>query len=97
MISLTWIDSEIEKAMSEGATARNLHDLAALLIVRNYLLELATPAPEAAEPVTFSDTFDTVPTIDQVEAAIGALSANTPEERQRIRDAQTWSKIIRGD
>ena len=95
MITLTWVDSEIEKAMGEGATARNIHDLAALLIVRNYLQERA--APEAAEPAAFSDTLDSVPTIDQIEAAIGAISANTPEERQRIRDAHTWSKIIRGD
>lgn len=94
MITLTWVDSEIEKAMSEGATARNIHDLAALLIVRNYLQERA--APETVEPVAISDTLDSVPTIDQIEAAIGTLSANTPEEQQRLRDAHTWAKIIRG-
>lgn len=34
------------------------------------------------------------PTLDQVQRALGAVIINTPEERQRAQDMQTWINII---
>ena len=34
------------------------------------------------------------PTLDQVQRALSAVVINTPEERQRAQDMQTWINII---
>lgn len=37
MVTLTWIDVQIEKAIEEGNNPQNIRDLAALITVREYL------------------------------------------------------------
>ena len=37
MVTLTWIDGQIEKAIEEGNNPQNIRDLAALITVREYL------------------------------------------------------------
>lgn len=51
---------------------------------------------EAVLLTTHSADLDTIPTIEQIEDALGAVAVNTPEERKRVQDARTWGKIIRG-
>ena len=44
MVTLTWIDGQIEKAIEEGNNPQNIRDLAALITVREYL---AAVSPES--------------------------------------------------
>jgi hypothetical protein len=39
---------------------------------------------------------DTAPTLDQVEAALSAVTVTTAAERDRMEDAMTWGKILAG-
>lgn len=109
MITLAWVENEIEKALSEDATPRNVYDLAALVAVQGFLLKRAAPKEEKPKETreerehreavlltTHSTDLDTIPTIEQIEDALGAVAVNTPEERKRVQDARTWGKIIRG-
>lgn len=102
-MTLAWIEAEIEKAEQGGNNAKNVYDLAALLIVRDHLRVAALPknAPddkgrrEAIILTSHSADLDMVPTIAQVENALDAVIVSTPEERQRVMDAKTWAQIIR--
>ena len=102
-MTLAWVEAEIEKAEQGGNTARNVYDLAALLIVRDHLRTATSPkaVPEdkarrdAIILTSHSTDLDVVPTIEQVEAALDAVVVSMPEERQRVQDAKTWAKIIR--
>ena len=60
MITLSWVESEIEKSLRGEASAKNVYDLAALLTVRAYLAApseavQAEPAKEEAPKVYLSD------------------------------------------
>lgn len=103
-MTLAWVESQIEKTMSQGNSPQAVYDLAALVTVRTYLLEEAkkNTAPAGAgkrDVVTltaYSADLHKVPTLDQVEAALNAVAITTPEEKQRALDARTWAGIIRG-
>lgn len=100
-MTLAWIESEIEKTMQEGNSARAVYDLAALVTVRDYLQRQGQAADsakhrEAVALTAYSADLRKVPTINQVEDALGAVALNTPEERRRAVDMRTWAEIIRG-
>lgn len=108
-MTLAWVESEIEQAANGPNTAKNVYDLAALIIVRNYLMETASVKPvtateteeqrrkrEAVILTSHSADLDVVPTIGQIEEAIGAVAISTPDERKRVKDAKTWASILRG-
>ena len=103
MVTLTWIDGQIEKAIEEG------NNPAALITVREYLATRSAPKADAQSVqesaddkkrrdavvlMTHSADLDTVPTIQQVETALHSISVNTPEERKRVQDAKKWAQII---
>lgn len=105
MVTLTWIDGQIEKAIEEGNNPQNIRDLAALITVREYLATRSAPKADAQSVqesaddkkrrdavvlMTHSADLDTVPTIQQVETALHSISVNTPEERKRVQDAKKW-------
>ena len=84
MVTLTWIDGQIEKAIEEGNNPQNIRDLAALITVREYLATRSAPKADAQSVqesaddkkrrdavvlMTHSADLDTVPTIQQVEMA----------------------------
>lgn len=109
MVTLTWIDGQIEKAIEEGNNPQNIRDLAALITVREYLATRSAPKADAQSVqesaddkkrrdavvlMTHSADLDTVPTIQQVETALHSISVNTPEERKRVQDAKKWAQII---
>lgn len=104
MITLTWIDSEIEKSLRGEASAKNVYDLAALVTVRAYLAApseavQAEPAKEEAPKVYLSDycaDLDKVPKLEQVEQALAAVAVETPEQLKRAKDMRTWANIIGG-
>ena len=106
-VTLTWIESQLEDAMSGPNTAKNVYDAAALIIVRDAMR--AASAPSAAESTdagekarrdavlltAHSADLDKVPTLAEVEDALGAVVVNTPEERERANRVKTWAEILR--
>lgn len=102
MITLTWLDSEIEHSLQGEACAKNVYDLSALITVRAYLLsrseaekEQPEQKPQTVSLVDYCADLDKCPTLDQVEAAIGAVAINTPEEAKRAKEARIWADILR--
>ena len=105
-VTLTWIESQLEDALSGPNTAKNVYDAAALIIVRDAMR--AASAPSAAESTdagekarrdailltAHSADLDKVPTLAEVEDALGAVVVNTPEERERANRVKTWAEII---
>ena len=106
-VTLTWIESQLEDAMSGPNTAKNVYDAAALIIVRDAMR--AASAPSAAESTdtgekarrdailltAHSADLDKVPTLAEVEDALGSVVVNTPEERERANMVKTWAEILR--
>ena len=104
MITLNWVESEIEKSLRGEASAKNVYDLAALLTVRAYL---AAPVPQGEEkpeavstPTVYLSDYcadlDKVPKLEQVEQALAAVAVETPEQLKRAKDMRTWANIIGG-
>ena len=105
-VTLTWIESQLEDALSGPNTAKNVYDAAALIIVRDAMR--AASVPSAAESTdagekarrdailltAHSADLDKVPTLEEVEDALGAVVVNTPEERERANRVKTWAEII---
>lgn len=102
MITLTWIDSEIEKSLRGDASAKNVYDLAALITVRAYLAAppesvQAEPTKEEAPKVYLSDycaDLDKVPKLEQVEQALAAVAVEDREQLKRAKDMKTWAGIL---
>ena len=106
-MTLTWVESQLEDALSGPNTAKNVYDAAALIIVRDAMR--AASAPYAAESTdagekarrdailltAHSADLDKVPTLAEVEDALGAVVVNTPEERERANRVKTWAEILR--
>ena len=103
MLSLKWVEYEIDKAVREGDNPQNVRDLAALLIVRDFLAASdSIPAPSSPQPVA-AQTMPAPPienlslsSIDDIEAALKKCMARSPEEAQRLRDTQTMIDIMKG-
>lgn len=90
-MTLEWIISEIKDLESAPNTAKNVYDLAALLIVRNHL-QTQLPAP-----VSLAENPRSAPSIDDIEQALGAAIINSEDENKRAQDAQIWLRILRGE
>jgi hypothetical protein len=103
MLSLKWVEYEIDKAVHEGDNPQNVRDLAALLVVRDFLAasDYAT-AQSSAQPMAVQDVSampvesSALSSIDDIESALKKCMARTPEEAQRLRDSQTMIDIMRG-
>lgn len=103
MLSLKWVEYEIDKAVREGDNPQNVRDLAALLIVRDFLAASdSTSAPSSPQPVAAQAMpaqpveNSSLSSIDDIETALKKCMARTPEEAQRLRDTQTMIDIMRG-
>lgn len=104
MITLSWVESEIEKSLAGEPNARNVYDLAALITVRAYLAApseavQAEPAKEEAPKVYLSDycaDLDKVPKLEQVEQALAAVAVEDREQLKRAKDMKTWAGILGG-
>ena len=106
-MTLTWIESQLEDALSGPNTAKNVYDAAALIIVRDAMRAAsATSASGSADTggkarrdaillTAHSADLDKVPTLAEVEDALGAVVVNTPEERERANRVKTWAEILR--
>lgn len=103
MISLKWVEYEIDKAVREGDNPQNVRDLAALLIVRDFLAASdsssasSSPQPVAAQAMpAHPGKNSSLSSIDDIEAALKKCMARSPEEAQRLRDTQTMIDIMKG-
>jgi hypothetical protein len=99
-MSLAWIEAQIEHEIDRGNIPDAVRDLAALLQVRQYMMEhggeTSTPN-EMWKHMAYDSALDTLPTLDQVERALGTIVVSTDAEKKRMQDAMTWAKILRGE
>lgn len=95
MLDLSWINEQIDRLMHGTRCTQTVRDLAAFLIVRDAMTKGAgeSPAPYSDDVPPLS-MLNQSPTLDQVQRALSAIVINTPEERQRAQDMQTWINII---
>lgn len=98
-MSLAWIEAQIEHEMERGNHPDAVRDLAALLQVRQYMMEHGgeTPHEHMAKHIAYDSALDTLPTLDQVERALGTIVVSTDAEKKRMQDAMTWAKILKGE
>lgn len=101
MLSLKWVEYEIDKAVRDGDNPQNVRDLAALLIVRDFLAASdsapSSPQPVAAQAMPAKPVENSsLSSIDDIEAALKKCMARSPEEAQRLRDTQTMIDIMKG-
>lgn len=106
-MTLTWVESQLEDALSGPNTAKNVYDAAALIIVRDAMRAASAPTAagsadtgekarrDAILLTAHSADLDKVPTLAEVEDALGAVVVNTPEERERANRVKTWAEIIK--
>lgn len=89
MLDVSWVDEQLERVRTATATMQTARDYALLCICRDHL---AGQEPKRRDP----SMMDTAPTLDQVEAALSAITVTTASERDRMEDAMTWGKILSG-
>lgn len=103
MLSISWVEHQIEQAMNGPNEPQNVRDYALLCIAREFLKAeqdahemRAASEHERIVLTDYSADLDIVPSIDQIHAAINAAAktAYTTEERQLLKDANTWAGII---
>lgn len=102
MITLAWVNAQIEETLAGAKTAKNVYDLAMLYIVRNELSKCAAEdPPQAIEQAYASDAgpADPMPQPHDLRAAdpyygqavythgVGTIS---------MEDAQVWVDSLRG-
>lgn len=90
MLRLEWVEDEIDRVKAGTCTMQTVRDYALLCIARDSLKGvLGNPAPQS--------DLDGTPTLSQVEQALGAVVVNSDADRNRMRDAITWAKILKGE
>lgn len=98
MLDLSWINEQIDRLMHGTRCTQTVRDLAAFIIVRDTMAkgEGDFPSPHLDDmPSKHDSMLNSTPTIDQVERALGAVMVNTPEDKQRAEDMNTWLQILR--
>ena len=101
MLSLKWVEDGSDQAVREGDNPQDVRDLAALLIVRDFLAA-SDSAPSSQQPVSAQAMHahpvenSSLSSIDEIEDALKKCMARSPEEAQRLRDTKTMSDIMKG-
>ena len=104
MLSLAWVELQLEQAINGDNSPQNVRDFALLCIARDNLKALQMPAEAKTEAparrVVLTDycaDLNKVPKLEEIDAAIfsAAETAYTPIDRQHVRDQKTWADIIR--
>lgn len=106
MLTLAWVEQQIDDAINGKNEPQNVRDYALLCIARDNL-----KAAQAASSVStaysatkqqrvvltdYSADLDKVPRLEEIDAAINAAAtaACTPKDQQHVRDQQTWAQIL---
>lgn len=104
MLSLSWVELQIEQAINGDNSPQNVRDFALLCIARDNLKALRTPieakteAPARRVVLTdYSADLTKVPKLEEIDEAImsAAKTTYTPEGRDQLRDMKTWADILR--
>lgn len=108
MLTLAWVEQQIEAAINGQNEPQNLRDYALLCIARDNLKAAqaankgvsAAPSQPKQHRVVLTDysaDLDKVPRLEEIDAAINAaaVTAYTPEEQQHVRDQRTWAEILK--
>ncbi len=93
MVRLEWIEDQLERVRHETCAMQTIRDYAALLIVRDSL----HGKEASSSPVDHFDDLNKMPTLDQVEKALGAVMVQSEAQKKRKEDAMTWAKILQGE
>lgn len=108
MLTLAWVEHQLEQVRNDANEPQNVRDYALLCIARDNLrAEQEARAGVSADPppapkqqrVVLTDycaDLDKVPKLEEIDAAISAAAqtAYTPEEKQHVRDQRTWARIL---
>ena len=109
MLTLAWVEHELEQARKGQNEPQNLRDYALLCIARDNLIaeqnanvsaSYAPPSPVQKQQrvilTDYSADLDKVPKLEEIDEAISAaaITAYTPEDQQHVRDQRTWTGII---
>ena len=107
MLTLAWVEQQIEAAINGKNEPQNLRDYALLCIARDNLKAAqaaskgvsAAPSQPKQQRVVLTDysaDLDKVPTLEEIDSAISsaAKTAYTPEAKQHVRDQRTWAEIL---
>ena len=108
MLTLAWVEQQIEAAINGKNEPQNVRDYALLCIARDNLkaaqaastVVSAAPSQPKQQRVVLTDysaDLDKVPRLEEIDAAINAAAATayTPEEQQHVRDQRTWAQILK--
>lgn len=91
MLTLQWIDEQIERLRHSTETMQNARDFALMCIARDSIQGKDSPALPLVKSSTGPPP---LATIADIESALARFAASTPEERQRAEDARTWARMM---
>jgi len=99
LLSLSWVNAQIESAMNGNNTPQNVRDYALLCIARDNLQKI-TPDQDnkttaSVRIADHSADINYVPTIGEIEKAMAAVAENNAEDHQRMNDLRTWTDIMK--
>lgn len=104
MLSLALIERRIKELVKADHSDENVREFAEMCLARDFLLaeimeqesgSMAAPSPRVILTDYCAD-LNRVPNVQEIEAAIVAAADTTyaPQERQKLRDLNTWAKIL---
>lgn len=87
MVTLTWIDGQIEKAIEEGNNPQNIRDLAALITVKEFLTARSAPKDDQRENDKAPESIDERKRRDAVVLMTHSADLDTVPTIQQVETA----------
>lgn len=87
MVTLTWIDGQIEKAIEEGNNPQNIRDLAALITVKEFLTACSAPKDDQRENDKAPESIDERKRRDAVVLMTHSADLDTVPTIQQVETA----------
>ena len=104
MLSLALIERRIKELVKADHSDQNVREFAEMCLARDFLLaelvEQEAEAKAAPKPrlilTDYCADLNRVPNVEEIEAAISAAASSTYDKsgRQRLKDLDTWAKIL---
>ena len=105
MLSLALIERRIKELVKADHSDESVREFAEMCLARDFLLaeilEQESSTKTAPRPrVILTDycaDLNRVPDVKEIEAAISAAASTAyePQDRQKLRDLNTWAKILK--
>lgn len=87
MVTLTWIDGQIEKAIEEGNNPQNIRDLAALITVKEFLTARSAPEDDSRKREKTHESVDERKRRDAVVLMTHSADLDTVPTIQQVETA----------